>query len=170
MSRVNARPHLHYACCYLRRLAAVRKSLHPFAQPPTMYERWTGCHQRHLASPNTARDLHAAHVHTALGGDGTSHSASDSHHVCSSMDKRLQNCALCRCNGLNSTTGVTFITGATVRMCCTPYPPSLHHACRKLPTAWPYNAVLVYAPHMMMAHMTVRGGLIIVRVNQAITT
>ena len=101
------------------------------------YERWSRCHRSHLASPNTARDLHAAHVHTALGGDGTSHSASDSHHVCSSMDKRLQNCALCRCNGLNSTTGVTFITGATVRMCCTPYPPSLHHACRKLPTAYP---------------------------------
>ena len=45
------------------------------------YERWTRCHQSHLASPNTARDLHAAHVHAALHGDGICDSLSDARHV-----------------------------------------------------------------------------------------
>ena len=46
------------------------------------YERWTRCHQSHLASPNTARDLHAAHVHAALRGAGKCDSLSDTRHVC----------------------------------------------------------------------------------------
>ena len=34
----------------------------------------------HLASPNTARALHAAHVHAALRGDGMYDSSSDTLH------------------------------------------------------------------------------------------
>ena len=46
------------------------------------YERWTRCHRSHLASPNTARDLHAVYVHAALHGDGTCDSLRDARHVC----------------------------------------------------------------------------------------